>query len=89
MAMNYNLNKLSEQQEKTSTYVALKKLLQLIEHERKNLYKALIAILSNSTLNLLGPLILVIPLISMCKPNITMVCSPMRAYCWLCIWRRW
>jgi ATP-binding cassette subfamily B protein len=50
MAMNYNLNKLSEQQEKTSTYVALKKLLQLIEHERKNLYKALIAILSNSTL---------------------------------------
>jgi len=56
--MNYNLNKLSETQEKTSTYVALKKLLQLIAHERKNLVLALIAILINSTLNLLGPLII-------------------------------
>jgi len=56
--MNYNLNKLSEQQEKTSTYVALKKLLKLIEHERKNLLLAVIAILINSTLNLLGPLII-------------------------------
>ena len=56
--MNYNLNKLSEQQEKTSTYKALKKLLQLIEHERPNLLKALLAILTNSTLNLLGPFII-------------------------------
>jgi len=56
--MNYNLNKLSEQQEKTSTYKALKKLLQLISHERKNLLLALAAILTNSTLNLLGPLII-------------------------------
>jgi len=53
--MNYNLNKLSEKQEKTSTYAALKKLLQLIEHERKNLLLALTAILINSTINLLGP----------------------------------
>lgn len=56
--MNYNLNKLSELQEKTSTYKALKKLLQLIEHEKKNLWFALIAILANSTLNLLGPYII-------------------------------
>ena len=56
--MNYNLNKLSEKQQKTSTYVALKKLLQLIAHERKNLLLALTAILTNSTLNLLGPLII-------------------------------
>ncbi|WP_183579974.1 ABC transporter ATP-binding protein [Mucilaginibacter sp. X5P1] len=56
--MNYDLNKLSEKQEKTSTYVALKKLIQLIAHERKNLLMALMAILTNSTLNLLGPLII-------------------------------
>lgn len=35
--MDYNLNKLSAKQQKASTLVALKKLLQLIEHERKNL----------------------------------------------------
>ncbi|WP_091375333.1 ABC transporter ATP-binding protein [Mucilaginibacter mallensis] len=56
--MNYDLNKLSEKQEKTSTYTALKKLIQLIAHERKNLLMALMAILTNSTLNLLGPLII-------------------------------
>lgn len=56
--MNYNLNKLSEKQQKTSTLVALRKLLQLIAHERKNLFMALIAILANATLNLLGPLII-------------------------------
>ncbi|MGN6179249.1 MAG: ABC transporter ATP-binding protein [Mucilaginibacter sp.] len=56
--MNYNLNKLSEKQQKTSTLVALRKLLQLIEHERKNLFMALAAILANATLNLLGPLII-------------------------------
>jgi len=56
--MNYNLNNLSAKQEKTSTLKALKKLLQLIEHERKNLFIALGAILTNSTLNLLGPFII-------------------------------
>jgi ATP-binding cassette subfamily B protein len=53
--MNYNLNKLSETQEKTSTLKGLQKLLQLISHERGNLLRALVAILVNSTLNLLGP----------------------------------
>ncbi|MDB5004878.1 MAG: multidrug transporter [Mucilaginibacter sp.] len=56
--MNYNLNKLSEQAEKTSTLAALKKLLQLISHEKRTLILATIIILINSTLNLLGPLII-------------------------------
>ena len=56
--MNYDLNKFSEQQEKTSTLVALKKLLELIAHERKNLWLALIAILINSSVNLFGPLMI-------------------------------
>ncbi|MES2375315.1 MAG: ABC transporter ATP-binding protein [Bacteroidota bacterium] len=56
--MNYNLNKLSEQAEKTSTIAALKKLLQLISHEKRTLILATITILINSTLNLLGPLII-------------------------------
>lgn len=56
--MNYNLNQLSAQQEKASTLKALKKLLQLIHEERKNLYIALAAILTNSGLNLLGPFII-------------------------------
>jgi len=56
--MNYSLNALSKEQQKTSTYTALKSLLQLISHERKNLLLALIAILINSTLNLLGPFLI-------------------------------
>lgn len=56
--MNYNLNQLSAQQEKSSTLKALNKLLQLITEERKNLYIALAAILTNSGLNLLGPFII-------------------------------
>jgi ATP-binding cassette subfamily B protein len=56
--MNYDLNKFSEQQEKTSTLAALKRLLALIAHERKNLWLALIAILINSAVNLLGPLLI-------------------------------
>jgi ATP-binding cassette subfamily B protein len=55
--MNYNLNKLSERAEKTSNLSALKKLLQLIAHERPTLILATLIILANSTLNLLGPLI--------------------------------
>ncbi len=56
--MNYNLNQLSAAQEKTSTYAAVKKLLQLISGERKNLWLALGAILLNSALNLTGPLLI-------------------------------
>jgi len=56
--MNYDLNKFSARQEKTSTLAALKKLLELIRHERKILWFALVAILINSGVNLLGPLMI-------------------------------
>ncbi|WP_214071168.1 ABC transporter ATP-binding protein [Mucilaginibacter sp. dw_454] len=56
--MNYNLNKLTGQAEKSSNLSALKKLLQLISHERPTLMLATVIILINSTLNLLGPLII-------------------------------
>ncbi len=56
--MKYNLNDLQANAPKTSTWSSLGKLLKLIEHERKNLLLALTAILANSTLNLLGPLII-------------------------------
>ena len=55
--MNYDLNQLAGAQQKTSIYSGLKKLLQLIAHERRNLLLALCAILVNSGLNLLGPYI--------------------------------
>jgi len=55
--MNYNLNQLSTGQEKQSTFKALKSLLKLISSEHKNLWLALIAILVNSGLLLLGPLL--------------------------------
>ncbi len=56
--MNYNLNDLQANAPKSSTWSSLGKLLKLISHERKNLLLALTAILVNSTLNLLGPLII-------------------------------
>lgn len=55
--MNYNLNDTSQQQ-KTSTWRALQKLLQLITEERRNLLLALLAILVNSGINLSGPFII-------------------------------
>ncbi len=56
--MNYNLNKQSEPEQKSSTYTALKSLLKLIAHEKKNLLLALTAILTNAILNLLGPFLI-------------------------------
>lgn len=56
--MNYNLNQGSTTQEKRSTYQALKKLIQLISNERKNLWIASGTILLNSGLLLLGPLLI-------------------------------
>ncbi|BAU53893.1 ABC transporter ATP-binding protein [Mucilaginibacter gotjawali] len=50
--MKYNLNELQANAPKSSTWSSLGKLLQLISHERKNLWMALIAILVNSGLNL-------------------------------------
>ena len=56
--MNYNLNALSEQQQKTSAYTALKGLLRLIAHEKNNLALATVAIVLNAMLNLLGPFLI-------------------------------
>ncbi len=56
--MNYNLNDLQAKAQKVSTWSSVKKLLQFISHEKRNLVLALTAILINSTLNLLGPLII-------------------------------
>jgi ATP-binding cassette subfamily B protein len=56
--MNYDLNKLSEGEQKSSTYKALGKLLTLIAHERGNLTLALIAILLNTAVNLFGPFLI-------------------------------
>ena len=56
--MNYNLNAAEDKKKKVSTYSALKSLLQLIAHEKKNLVVAVLIILLNSSLNLFGPLII-------------------------------
>jgi len=56
--MNYDLNKLSKEQEKASTLGALKKLLELIAHEKTNLWLAFLAILINASVNLFGPLLI-------------------------------
>lgn len=56
--MNYDLNQLSKTQQKTSTLAGLKKLLQLIAHEKPTLIIAFFIIVTNSALNLLGPLII-------------------------------
>ncbi|MFA4868755.1 MAG: ABC transporter ATP-binding protein [Pedobacter sp.] len=56
--MNYNLNHITGKEEKKSTFAVLKKLLKLIEHERKNLLLAFFAMIINATLLLLSPLII-------------------------------
>lgn len=56
--MNYNLNQISDKEEKKSTIAVLRKLLQLISHERKSLLIAFVAIMVNATLLLLSPFII-------------------------------
>ncbi|ASU34190.1 ABC transporter ATP-binding protein [Mucilaginibacter xinganensis] len=56
--MNYNLNELQAKAQKTSTWASLNKLLQLIAHERRNLWLAFFTILVTSTINLMGPLVI-------------------------------
>lgn len=56
--MNYNLNSLPAAEEKSSTWSGLKNLLKLVSGEKKKLILALCAILLNSSLNLLGPLLI-------------------------------
>lgn len=57
--MNYDLNQVAgPKQEKNATYKALRKLLALIDDERQTLIWAFIAILINSALSLVGPMII-------------------------------
>src|SRR6478735_8812639 len=56
--MNYSLNDLNGVKKKVSTWPALKRLLQLIAHEKRNLILAFIIILLNASINLTGPLII-------------------------------
>ena len=56
--MNYNLNDISAQKQSASTLSVLGKLLLLIRDERINLILALLAILTNSAMNLLNPYII-------------------------------
>ena len=56
--MSYNLNEVAKQQQKTSSLRALQKLLRLIREERKTMLLALLAIVTNSGLNLLAPFII-------------------------------
>jgi ATP-binding cassette subfamily B protein len=56
--MNYNLNDISARQQSSSTWSILRKLLLLIRDERGNLLLALLAILTNSAMNLLNPYII-------------------------------
>jgi len=56
--MNYNLNDASLPQQKSSTLQSLGKLLRLVTEERGRLLLALLAILANSGLNLLGPFLI-------------------------------
>ncbi len=53
--MNYNLNQLADKEQKKPGIAAFKKLYSLIREEKRTLIFALIAIVVNATLNLLGP----------------------------------
>ena len=58
MATNYNINQNSAQQQQTSSLKAVGKLYKLIAHEKKNLIIAFGAILTNSALQLVAPLMI-------------------------------
>ncbi|GAB4041020.1 ABC transporter ATP-binding protein [Spirosoma gilvum] len=56
--MNYDLNQfVGQKEEKNATYKALRKLLTLIKDERKTLILAFLALLINSSLSMLGPVL--------------------------------
>jgi ATP-binding cassette subfamily B protein len=57
--MNYDLNQATgPKQEKNATYKALRKLLALIDDQRQSLILAFVAILVNSSLTLIGPILI-------------------------------
>ncbi|WP_420149900.1 ABC transporter ATP-binding protein [Spirosoma sp.] len=56
--MNYDLNQfVGQKEEKNATYKALRKLLTLIKDERRTLILAFLALLVNSSLNMLSPML--------------------------------
>lgn len=55
--MNYTLNKPEQDQQKQSTWAALKKMWLLVEDEKRNLFAATLALVANSILNLLAPVL--------------------------------
>lgn len=57
-SMNYNLNSVTGEEKKTSTWSAMKTLVGLLPGENKKLIYALFAMLCNSGLSLLGPMII-------------------------------
>jgi len=57
--MNYDLNQfVGQKEEKNATYKAPRKLLNLISDERKTLIMAFVAVLINSVLTLIGPMLI-------------------------------
>lgn len=57
--MNYDLNQsVPKTEEKNATYKALRKLLTFLNDEQRTLWVAFVAILINSSLNLLGPVLI-------------------------------
>jgi ATP-binding cassette, subfamily B, bacterial len=57
-SMNYNLNSVTGEEKKTSTWSALKTLVGLLPGERSKLVYALLAMMANAGLSLLGPMII-------------------------------
>jgi ATP-binding cassette, subfamily B, bacterial len=57
-SMNYNLNSVTGEEKKTSTWSALKTLIGLLPGERSKLVYALLAMMANAGLSLLGPMII-------------------------------
>jgi ATP-binding cassette, subfamily B, bacterial len=55
--MNYTLNKPEQDQKKQSTLASLKKMWLLVEDEKRNLIAATLALIINSILNLLAPVL--------------------------------
>src|SRR5690606_25366315 len=57
ITMNYTLNKPEQEEKKQSTLAALKKMWLLVEDEKRNLFAATLALVANSILNLLAPVL--------------------------------
>jgi ATP-binding cassette subfamily B protein len=83
--MSYNLNEIPDKKQKVSTFSALKSLLQLIAHEKRNILIATLFILLNSIINLGGPLIIGYTIDHYVQTKQYHGVLVFSAYCWLCI----